>query len=186
VSAPADRIQVIKRESSVGGGDPAEDVDYFAPIDATEDAVEAQGLFIQPPGGPTDEACYITRNGAGDMLFKDPNNGSEQTLSSLVGGAGSFVSNVDFLLDNDPVAETGTNDCVYTPTYSSGKVSVETWKRDDNTKIKDIAYTYSGAKLSTEVRKVYALDGSTVLGQVTWTYTYSGNLLSSSTMIRNV
>lgn len=92
----------------------------------------------------------------------------------------------DLLLVADPIAETGAVDCTYTPTYASGKVTLEEWKRDDATLIESIAYTYSGNKVATSVRKVFANDGTTVTAQLTWTYSYSGAKLSSATMVRDV
>lgn len=83
MAVPADRVQAIKRESAAGGGDAAEDVDYLTPLDPTEDALEAQGLFVQPPGGPRDETTYVTRDGSGNMLLRDQIGGTELRLSQL-------------------------------------------------------------------------------------------------------
>lgn len=96
------------------------------------------------------------------------------------------IGYTDFLLDNEPTTNTGAVDCTYTPTYSMGKVTLEEWERDDATLIKSIAYTYTGSKVATEIRKVFALDGTTVLAQVTWTYSYTGSILTSATMTRDV
>jgi hypothetical protein len=190
MAVPVDRVQAIKRESSAGGGDPADDVDYFAPLDASEDALESQGLFVQPPGGPKDEACYITRDNAGNMLFIDPVVGVEKTLTELLAGGGgppvTSVTSDDFLLDNIPVAESGTNDVVYVPAYSSGLLQSETWKRDDNTVIRQILYSYTGRRITQEIRKVYDVTGTILRAQVTWTYSYTGNILTSSVMTRDV
>jgi hypothetical protein len=98
----------------------------------------------------------------------------------------SYVAYFEFLLDNEPTAETGATDAAYTNTFSGLTITSETWKRNDATNIKTIDYTYTGNKLTTEVRKVFALDGTTIEAQVTWTYVYTGNFLTSASMVRNV
>lgn len=109
-----------------------------------------------------------------------------QSADTLVLTAGNpAVGYYEFLLDNEPTAETGATDASYSNTYSGNKVTNETWKRNDATNIKTIDYTYTGNKVTTEVRKVFAADGTTIKAQVTWTYTYTGNNLTSATMIRN-
>lgn len=182
--APADRVQILKQESTALGGDDADVVEWGStPLDPTEDAPEVRGIFYQPAGGPKDEAVYTTRDGLGNLVFKDSNN-VEKTLSDLVGASG--LSYTEFLLENDPIAETGATDATYTPTYSGINVTKEEWKRNDTTLIKSIDYTYTGINVTTEVRKVFASNGTTVLAQVTWTYTYSGITLTSATMTRDV
>jgi hypothetical protein len=52
--------------------------------------------------------------------------------------------------------------------------------------IKQINYTYTGNQLTTEVRKVFAPNGVTIVGEVTIVYTYSGNTLVSYTETRNI
>lgn len=97
------------------------------------------------------------------------------------------VDTVDFLLDCDPVGETGAVDCTYTPTYIGNLITLEEWTRNDTTLIKSIDYTYDGSdRIITEVRKVFALDGTTILGQITWNYTYAANKISGGTMTRDV
>ena len=71
-------------------------------------------------------------------------------------------------------------------TRALGQVSKEEWKRNNGTYIKTIDYTYAVGKLATEVRKVFAADGLTVVAQVTWTYIYGGGLLTGATMTRDV
>jgi len=76
----------------------------------------------------------------------------------------------------------------YTVTRTGGDVTQEKWVRTSNTfNIKTIDYTYSSGKVSTEVRKVYAAsNGTTILAQETITYSYSGNSVVGSTIVRNV
>jgi hypothetical protein len=104
-------------------------------------------------------------------------------LLSSQGGIGAS----EILLNEDPIANTGVGvDCTYTPTYSGLLITTETWVRNDATNIKTIDYTYTGDKVTTEVRKVFALDGTTIVAQLTWSYVYAGNIVTSATMVRNV
>lgn len=90
---------------------------------------------------------------------------------------------VSALLEGEPVT-VGTT---YSVTYASGLVSQELWKRSsDNTNLKQITYTYSSGLVQTEVRKVFAADGTTVVGQVTLTYAYTSGLLASVGETRDV
>jgi len=85
MTAPADRVYVLKREATSHGGDDADEVEYPSLIDPSEDAIVAQGIFIQPPGGPEDEDVYLTRDSSGNMIFRDANHGGiEYTLAQLV------------------------------------------------------------------------------------------------------
>jgi len=100
--------------------------------------------------------------------------------------SGTGLTYIEFLLDCEPIDETGATDSDYTAAYSGNYISLEEWKRNDTTLLKSIDYTYTGNKLSTEVRKVFAADGTTIVAQVTWSYTYTGNKLTSAAMIRDV
>jgi hypothetical protein len=179
VAIGPDRVQVIKRESSALGGDGADDVDYFEPISAQEDAIECAGIYLQD-GSNRDETVWIERDGT-NLRFVDGANPGGFSLSRL-----AEVPYNEFLLENDPTAETGATDATYTPTYSGINVTKEEWKRNDTTLIKSIDYTYSGVNVTTEVRKVFASDGTTIVAQVTWTYSYSGITVTSATMVRDV
>lgn len=178
-----DRVQVLKRESAALGGDAAEDVDYLEPISAQEDAIEAAGIYLQDASN-RDEAVWIERNGSNMRFFDVANPGGYSLTQLATGGAG--ITYNEFLLDNEPTAETGATDCTYTPTYSGIFVSKEEWKRNDTTLVKSIDYTYTGISVTSEVRKVFAADGTTIVAQVTWTHSYTGINLTGSTMVRNV
>lgn len=94
-------------------------------------------------------------------------------------------------LKSDPISALLLSDpsvnAVYSITYSSGLVSQELWKRaSDSSNLKRTDYTYSGGLVATEVRKVFATDGSTIIGQLTLAYAYSSGLLSSITETRDV
>lgn len=183
MTAPTERVQVIKRESLAGGGDPNDDTDYSSPIDPNEDVVEAAGFALQDT--ITRDLNVITWRASGAMMFKDEANPSGLTLTQLA-ATSTGLTYTEFLLDNEPTAETGATDCVYTITRTSGHVSKEEWKRNDTTLIKSIDYTYTTGRITTEIRRVFDTNGTTVLAQVTWVYTYAGGLLISATMTRNV
>jgi len=183
-----ERVQVMKQESTALGGDDADSgpgIQY--PIDPFEDVIEAAGFEVQEPFDPTrtrDNDVMISRS-SGEMTFKDRVVSTPVTLSALVGGTG-FLTYTEFLLDNEPTAETGATDCTYTPTYTTGQITLEEWFRNDATLIKSIAYSYTGGRVSQEVRKVFAANGTTILAQVTWSYSYTGMNLTSATMTRDV
>jgi hypothetical protein len=99
---------------------------------------------------------------------------------------GNPVDYFAFLLDNEPIAETGAIDANFVVTYVGILVTKEEWRRNDATLIKSIDYTYSGIQVTQEVRKVFFMDGSTIAAQVTWSYFYTGILLTSGTMTRDV
>lgn len=84
-----DRVQVIKRESAALGGDAANDVEYYEPLEAQEDALEACGYYVQDAGA-RDENVYMAREG-NNLIFRDVNNTSPVTLSSLTGFRRSFL-----------------------------------------------------------------------------------------------
>lgn len=138
-----------------------------------------QDIFLldMTPGLPTEEGQVRLTN---------------TDIKAYVGGAvvslitGSGLTYIEFLLDNEPIAETGATDCTYTPTYALGKITKEEWKRNDTTLIKSIDYSYTGAQVTQEVRKVFAANGTTILAQVTWSYTYTGSNLTSASMTRDV
>lgn len=178
-----DRVQVIKRESAALGGNSADDTDYLEPIEPQEDAIECAGVYYQDALN-RDEAVFTERDG-NNLRFVDVANPSGFSLSQLATG-GSGITYNEFLLENGPIADTGVDDATYTPTYSGINVTKEEWKRNDATLIKSIDYTYTGINITTEVRKVFAANGTTVVAQVTWTYTYSGITLTSATMTRDV
>jgi hypothetical protein len=81
VPEPTDRVQVLKQESSGGGGDDADFAVLPSPIEAQEDAIESAGHYFQDASN-RDESTLIHREGD-DMRFKDSNNPSGHTLSAL-------------------------------------------------------------------------------------------------------
>ena len=142
------------------------------------DAVDVRAVFLQNDTS-NDTAVEISRDSSNNMTLTDSVSGST-TLLVLA----SKIALTDFMLDNEPTQETGAIDATYTASYTGSTVTLESWSRNDTTLIKTIAYTYSGGQVATEVRTVYATDGTTVLGTATYTYSYTGSTLTSSTMTR--
>lgn len=92
------------------------------------------------------------------------------------------VSAINLLLASDIIQAAN-----YAVTYTGNYVTSETWtNQGTGNKIKDIVYTVVAGKTTQEVRSVYAANGTTVLGQVTYVYTYTGSKLTSGTVTRNV
>jgi hypothetical protein len=178
-----DRVQVIKRESAAQGGDGADDVDYLAPIEPQEDAIEAAGLYLQSLTD-RDTAVLVSRDVNDNLTFTDPVTGTK-TLAQL-SVAASGVSYNEFLLTNPPTAETGTPDCTYTPTYVAGLITLEAYRRSDSTLVKTVDYTYTARKVTSKIVKVFAANGTTIVAQLTWTIVYTGNIVTSETATRDV
>lgn len=126
-------------------------------------------------------ASFRYLSGASNIGF-DP---THQNITTQILGQGvlSDLSNHD-LLNNEPVG-TGVT---YSNTLTGSQVTQEKWVNTGNSRtIRQVDYTYSGSKVTTEVRKVFsAANGTTVLAQVTITYSYSGNTVSGETIVRNV
>jgi hypothetical protein len=92
------------------------------------------------------------------------------------------VSAINLLLASDIIQAAN-----YAVTYTGNYVTSETWtNQGTGNKIKDIVYTVVAGKTTQEVRSVYAANGTTVLGKVTYVYTYTGSKLTSGTVTRNV
>ena len=155
---------------------------YEEPFNRNVDALDTRGEFFQNDVS-NDSTVVVQRDVSNNLTFLD-GIGGPYTLAQLA-ASGTGVTYTEFLLDCEPIAETGANDSTYAATYSGNKITNEEWRRNDATLLKSIAYTYTGNKLTTEVRKVFAANGSTIVAQVTWTYVYTGNKLTSATMIRN-
>lgn len=89
----------------------------------------------------------------------------------------------DLYLDAEPT----TPGTTWGATRVDGRVTQESWVRTaDLTTIKTIDYTYTSGKVTSEVRKVYATNGVTIVAQMTITYSYNGNVVSGIVTTRNV
>lgn len=93
-------------------------------------------------------------------------------------------AHLDLLLVESPTAP----DCNYTNARDlSNRVVQETWTRTLlATTIKTVDYTYSFGRVATEVTKVFALDGSTILAQTTSTYSYTGGFVTGIATTRDL
>ena len=97
--------------------------------------------------------------------------------------SGTGIAAYELFLDAEPTTPNNT----YSNTIASGKVTQEKWVRtSDSSNLKTIDYTYTGSKLTTEVRKVFDTDGTTILAQMTLNYTYTSSTLTGETVTRDV
>ena len=100
-----------------------------------------------------------------------------QGISSL------YEKAIDFLLDNDPVAE-GTT---YTPVYLGSRVIQERWTITATVlDLKRVTYTYAGNRVTQTVVQVFGVDGLTVIGQTTTNYTYLSSRVAHGVTTRDV
>jgi len=106
------------------------------------------------------------------------------SLQALANNSGSSgLGTKDLFLMGEPT----TPGTTYSLTKSGAQVTQEKWARTaDSTALKTIDYTYSSGRLTTEVRKVYDTNGTTILAQMTVSYTYTGPALTGQTMTRDV
>lgn len=122
-------------------------------------------------GAVQDEDFFWDRSGQ-DSRFADQKNTVPATLTDLLG-----------LLETEPASPGST----YANTIVGGKVTQERWRRTaDASLLKSIDYTYTGGKVTTEVRKVFATDGVTIIAQVTMSYTYTGSTVTGIVTVRDV
>lgn len=182
--APADRVQLRKNESAAGGGDAADDdLGFPALLNPNEDAPEVQGLFLQPPSPSVvrDKLVWITRDGSGNLLFRDVADGTERTLSDLVAGAGGLtilghrtLRQLIHFIDNGPAEgfASGAYREIAGTVFPSAIIWWDTSSKVNKIVEKTISYTSSLP--TTIVWKMYDTDGSTVLATVTDAINYSG------------
>ena len=85
MAAPVDRVRPLKTESVAEGGS-SDGFGFPDSVNRNEDALDVHGVFIQSTSSD-DETTYITRDGTGNMVFRDAADATERTLTDLVGGA---------------------------------------------------------------------------------------------------
>lgn len=141
-----------------------------------------------PTGAFTGHAGEIAQYDGAAWVFTTPKQGTvvyvkdesdpyKQTAVSspwVWGTFGSGLSEADHRLLDQLVHEIAET-CYYETTYSGWRLTQEGWWTDSSktTPIRVIDYTYSGPRISTEVRRQY--DGSGILVEtLTLTYVYSG------------
>ncbi len=190
MAAPTDRVQILKNESVAGGGDGADAEDgYPVHLDPNEDAPEVHGIFFQGSSGK-DELVYVTRDSAtGDMLFRDVVTGAEHTLTELLAGSAGLTESshktlrqlIHFLNDGPGggFASGAFKESAPTGPFPTSEIW---WESSSKLKkIVSLDTTWSGAKITQEVWKVFDPDGSTVLATITDAISYVGAFESSRT-----
>lgn len=141
----------------------------FKKLRGTTSALFALGVTVD-----NDEDVFIDRDGSGKVRLGDKQHAVPVPLVDLYG-----------LLETDPPTPGNT----YSNTIVGGKVTQEQWVRTvGGTTIKTIDYTYSPGtpRVITEVRKVYDVNGTLIIAQVTLTYTYTGNQVTGIATVRDV
>lgn len=161
----------VEKNSSTG--------QYEEPIDPNADELAAFGFYPQNASS-YDTAAGVYRDASGNLVLVDAANGSKTLTQVLAGGSGA--TQLDFLLENEPPAPNNN----YAVTRSSGLVSQETWTRAGGNLYKSIDYTRAGGVVANEVRKIFDTNGTTILAQMTITYTRTSGILTSATRVRNV
>lgn len=128
-------------------------------------------------------------NGTTGKIIKDSGVSIAALTAALQAYADGVGASVLTLASNDLllVAEPSDPDTTYSNTLSGLQVTQEKWVRTSGgARLKQIDYTYTGLKLTTEVRKVYASDGTTIVAELTLNYTYTGLTLTGETAVRNI
>jgi hypothetical protein len=139
------------------------------------------GSFFQigGPGGPgwnNNEGALEAKNSANSALVV-------ARVAEPI-GANDATPNGDHLLNAEP-SSLGNS---YANVKSGNRVTSETWTTTATSlATKSIAYTYTGSRVTTEVRKVFsAADGVTVIAQMTLNYSYTGSSVTSATVTRDI
>lgn len=187
--APTDRVQLHKQESAADGGDAADSDEFLVtlPLEPNEDAPEVQGLFLQPPAPSTakDEDVYLTRDAAGNMVFRDAVDATERTISDfLTGGSGITESehrDLDQLVHN--IAEDSFDEVLRTGFLVS---DIITWTDAGKTqKIREQNIIYTGFNPTQITYTQYDAAGVAV-EIVVETISYTGFLVDSITRTKTL
>jgi hypothetical protein len=160
----------------------------LAPYINTNIAGGGGGGDVSGPASSMDLAIAIY-NGVTGKVIKD----SGITIATLTAAVESYADGVgatvaalieiELLLVTEPTTPNNT----YTNTLAGLFVTQEKWVRTaGSTNIKTVDYTFTGSQLTTEVRKVFASDGTTILAQMTFVYSYSGLVLTDIAAVRNI
>lgn len=186
MAEPADRVQVIKQESTALGGDDADAVEWGStPIEPQEDAIEAAGVYFQDASN-RDEAALIWRDG--DVIkAKDITYGTVELLgasasSGITEAQHKALRQIIHFIDEGPAESFASG--AYKETTPTGPFPTSEIWWESSSKLKKIVSldtTWSGAVITQEVWKIYDTDGSTVLATVTDAVSYSGIFETSRT-----
>lgn len=97
--------------------------------------------------------------------------------------AGSLtLREIDFWLENDPPSP----GAALAITRTAGLVTQLDWTRTGGNLMKQIQLTRTAGAVTQQVIKVFDFDGTTVLGQITETWTRGGSEVTSISRVRNV
>ena len=180
MAKPTDRVQLQKRESAAGGGDPADDSDFlYEPLESAEDCPEVRGHFYQPAVGPKDESVAVYRDG-NNLVFEDVNQAAI-TLTALAATAGGGITEpqhhgVDQLVHN--IAETSFDEFAYqNPDKKKRVIRHTVWDSISmSVKVRETLVTYGSDKLKKKPIEVVTIQfdaSGTEAERVTETVTYS-------------
>jgi hypothetical protein len=172
-----DRVQPLKLEGTDTGGN---DDDFFpTSLNRNEDYLDARGIVLQNASSNND-IVFVERDASDNLTFDDPIAG-HQRLIDLLPGPGNY----NFLLDCEP----NSINNVYANIKTNGFITRETWTNSFTSKLwKSIDYTrqHFKSKVITEVRKIYAPDGLTVVAQMTLAYTRTAGRITGATVTRDI
>jgi len=172
MTAPTDRVQVLKQETTSLGGQDAESTPWPEPINPQEDAIEVMGVFLQDATN-RDEQVYIAR-ATGRLVAADASNAESPVVTELVHAA---LRQLVHLADGGGPWEAWASGSFREnlPTSNPFPTSIIWWT--DNTKTRKIVaklITYDGQKRVTQIQWTsYASDGTTAIAQVTDNISYS-------------
>ena len=122
---------------------------------------------------------------AGGITYNSGSFAMQDSVGVFDPRSGSGISESQHRLIDQWVHFDLDEDCYYEPVYTGSKVTDEIWWTDSGKtqKIREVNYTFTGNKITTEVRKSYDSIGS-LDETLTITYVYSGNKISNATYVR--
>ena len=180
MAKPAHRVQLQKQESVAGGGDAADDDPMlYAPLDASEDAPDVAGVYLQQ-GALRDQLVTVYRDTDDKLWFEDTDNSgaARKSLLDLSGGGITEAQHEDLDTLTHDLAETSFEEVI----RSAGRVTdVIIWTDSGKTtKVCETNVTRSGGQISSIVRKHYDATGTLLAGQtLTGTVARSGGQVAS-------
>ncbi len=90
MAKPSERVQLLKQEVALDGGDPADIEDGFpAPANSEEDAIQVAGVYYGEAGVPASDTLVADYRENGERVFEDTehlaNDSRATTLAFLSG-----------------------------------------------------------------------------------------------------
>lgn len=175
-----DRVRPLKLEDPGQGG---EETDEFpTSVNPNEDYLDCRGITLQN-NVSNDGDVFVSRDAAGNLVFKDQVN-TQKTLTDLVVGTGGLTEESHRLLDQ--LVHNLAENYYEEYQYAGGRVTnVITWADETRTKkIREEQYTYDSGKIVQVVIIQYNAAGAEV-ERITESYTYSGNRVASVSAVRS-